>query len=64
MTTFTVYSLDKSRERKVPVGTLVERRKSERGSNIAGLLKLAAVRFKGSPGQTIQIDFRGMLVEL
>jgi len=64
VTTFTVYRVDKFHDRKEPVGTLVERRKSDRGSNIAGLLKLAANRFKVSPGQAIQIDFRGILVEL
>ena len=64
MTTFTVYSVDKVRERKLPVGTLVERRSTERGNNIAGLLKLAAHRFKLSPGQKIQLEFGGLRVEL
>ena len=64
MTTITVYSVDKVRERKVQVGTLVERRKTDRGNNITGLLKLAANRFKLSPGQKIQVEFGGLLVEL
>lgn len=64
MTTFTVYSVDKVRERKVQVGTLVERRRTDRGNNIAGLLKLAANRFKLSPGQKIQVQFGVFLVEL
>jgi len=64
MTTFTVYRVDKVRERKSPVGTLVERRKTDRGNNIAGLLKLAAHRFKLSSGQKIQVEFGGFLVEL
>jgi len=64
MTTLTVYSVDKVRERRVQVGTLVERRRKDRGNNIAGLLKLAANRFKLSPGQKIQIEFGGILVEL
>ena len=64
MTTFTVYSVDKVSERKVQMGTLVERRKTDRGNNIAGLLKLAAHRFKLSSGQKIQVEFGGFLVEL
>lgn len=64
MTTITVYSVDRDRERKVQVGTLVERRKTDRGNNIAGLLKLAANRFKLSPDQKIQVVFGGFLVEL
>ena len=64
MTTFTVYSVDKVSERKVQVGTLVERRRADRGNNIAGLLKLAANRFKLSPAQKIQVKFGGILVEL
>lgn len=64
MTTITVYSVGKDREGKVQVGTLVERRRTDRGNNIAGLLKLAASRFKLSPGQKIQVVFGGFLVEL
>lgn len=63
MTTFTVYSVDKVHERKVQVGTLVERRRTDRGDNIVGLLKLASDRFKLSPGQKIQVRFGGFLVE-
>lgn len=64
MTTITIYSVDKVRERKVQVGTLVERRRKDRGNNIVGLLKLAANRFKLAPGQKIQVEFGGILVEL
>lgn len=63
MTTFTVFSVDKDQERKVRVGTLVERRSTDRGNNIAGLLKLAAYRFKLSPSQKIQVQFGSFLVE-
>jgi len=64
MTTITVYSVDKVRGRKVQVGTLVERRRKDRGNNIIGLLKLAENRFKLFPGQKIQAEFGGILVEL
>ena len=64
MTTFTVYSVDKVSEKKVQVGTLVERRRTDRGNNIAGLLKLAANRFQLSPGKKIQVRFGSFLVEL
>jgi hypothetical protein len=64
VTTFAVYSVDKVRQRKVQVGTVVERRRTDRGNNLSGLLKLAVSRFKASPGQKIQIEFGGFLVEL
>ena len=64
MAPITVYRVDKVRERKVKVGTLVERRRTDRGNNLSGLLKLAASRFKVSPGHQILVDFGGVLVEL
>ncbi|MGA8754684.1 hypothetical protein [Candidatus Deferrimicrobium sp.] len=64
MTTFTVYRFDQAGERKVQVGTLVERRRTDRGNNIVGLLTLAANRFKLSPGQKIQVEFGGIRFEL
>jgi len=63
MTTFTVFSVDKAPEREVKVGTLVERRRTDRGNNIAGLLKLAVHRFKLSSDEKIQVQFGGFLVE-
>ena len=63
MTTFTVFRVDEVRERKVKVGTLVERRGTDRGNNLAGLIKLAAKRFKLTPGHKIQVQFGDFLVE-
>lgn len=62
--TFLVYLVNQGRASKVQVGTLVERRTRDRGDNIAGLLKLAGNRFKSSPDQKIQVDFKGFRVEL
>ena len=64
MTTFSVFRIDKARDRKVQVGTLVERRGRDRGNNLAGMLKLAAERFKFPSGETIQVEFGGIRVEL
>ena len=64
METCKVYLVNKQRASKIPVGTLVERRGAERGNNIVGLLKLAAIRFNVSLGQTIQINFRGICAEI
>lgn len=64
MKPFPVYRIDPSDAAKVRIGVLVERRKKERGNNLAGLLKRAAARFKASPDQHIQIVFQGMTVEL
>jgi len=63
MATFNVYRVDKNRERKVQVGTVVERRGTDRGNNIAGLLNIAANQFKLLPGQKILINFGMFLIE-
>ena len=41
MKAYTVYQIDHIRHVKEPVGTVWERRKSDRGNNFEGLLKLA-----------------------
>ena len=64
METCMVYLVDKQRASKIKVGTLMERRRAERGNNIVGLLKLAALRYNLLLGQTIQVNFRGILVEM
>ncbi len=63
MSAFTVYRIDPPESGRIPVGTVVERRKNERGNNIAGLLRLAITRYKRSPDQKFQVDFRGLRVE-
>lgn len=44
-----VYRVDYVRKTKVRIGTVVERRKRERGDNLAGLLHLARKMFAASP---------------
>ena len=44
-----VYRVDYVRKTKVRIGTVVERRKRERGDNLAGLLRLARKMFAASP---------------
>jgi hypothetical protein len=41
MKAYTVYQIDHIRHVKEPVGTVMERRKLDRGNNFEGLLKLA-----------------------
>jgi hypothetical protein len=64
MGTCQVYLVNKQRASKIPLGTLIERRRTERGNNIVGLLRLAAIRHNVSSGQTIQINFRGIVAEM
>ncbi len=40
-----VYRLDRETKAKVPLGVLVERRKSERGQNVIGMLRRARKEF-------------------
>ncbi len=55
MKSLTVYRLDPKDKRKVPVGTVTERRKGERGSNLVGLLRMAKNTFVSSPGESLQV---------
>ena len=63
MSAFTVYRGDPPGTGRVPVGTVVERRRNERGDNIKGLLRLAIARYKRSPEEKYQVDLRGLRVE-
>jgi len=63
MSAFTVYRIDPPGSKRTPVGTVVERRLAERGSNIAGLILLAIANYKRSPKEKYQVDFRGLRVE-
>jgi hypothetical protein len=64
MKSFPVYQVENGRASRVPVGQLVERRSKDRGDNLAGLLKLAAIQFKSTPNDRIRVDFSGILVEI
>lgn len=59
-----VYLVNKQRASKIPLGTVMERRSTERKNNIVGLLKLAAIRYNLLMGQTMQIYFRGICAEM
>lgn len=48
MKTYTVYRVDYIRHSTEPVGTMLERRKKDRGDNIDALLKLAKKIFPTS----------------
>jgi len=63
MSAFTVYRIDPPGTGRIPVGTVVERRQNERGNNIVGLLRLAVTRYKRSPEEKFQVDFRGLRVK-
>ena len=45
MPTFLVYCHDKETDTKIPLGVLVERRKTDRGDNHNGMLRLARKEF-------------------
>lgn len=49
MRPISVYRVDYVRKTKVRIGTVVERRKTERGDNLKGLLFLARKSFASSP---------------
>lgn len=48
MNTVMVYRLDQETKTKIPLGVLVDRRKSDRGDNVIGMLRLARREFAES----------------
>jgi hypothetical protein len=64
MKNLTVYRVvDRKKKKVVPVGTVLERRKGERGSNFVGLLRIAKKTFVSSPGDSLQIQAGNMRVD-
>lgn len=59
----TVYRLDPEKKTRVPVGTILERRKGERGSNLVGILRVARKTFVSSPEDSLQIQAGSMWIE-
>ncbi len=59
----TVYRLDRDKKTRVPVGTILERRKGERGSNLVGILRIARKTFVSSPDDSLQIQAGSMWIE-
>lgn len=55
MKTFIVYRVDYVHGSKIPVGTVTERRMTERGANFFDLLQLARKRFAESPMDAYRI---------
>lgn len=62
MKNLTVYRVDRKNRTKVPIGTVVERRKGERGSNLVGLLRTARAIFIPSPGELLQVEADNMWI--
>ena len=54
-----VYRVDYVRKTKVRIGTVVERRRKERGDNLIGLLRLARKMFAASPQEAFLIALDG-----
>lgn len=59
----TVFRVDRETRTKVPVGTVVERRKEERGKNLVGLLQVARKDFVFSRGDQLQIQADNLRIE-
>lgn len=64
MKSVTVYRVDHARNTRIPLGSLIERRKKERGRNFVGLLRLARDKFAISPRECLQVDAGGLWIEL
>lgn len=59
----TVYRVDRETRTKVPIGTVVERRKEERGRNLIGLLQLARKDFVAARDDALQIQADNLWIE-
>jgi len=63
MKRLTVYRVDRENRTKTPIGTVVERRKGERGSNLVGLLRTAREIFIASPGEQLQVQADNLWID-
>lgn len=52
--TVTVYHVDYVKQKKIPIGTVVERRKRSRPENLAGLLRIARKKYSSTPQEAFQ----------
>ena len=55
MKNVTVYVVDYVHKMKTPIGSMVERRKADRGDNLMGLLKRARKHYASTPDTAFQI---------
>ncbi len=55
MQSVTVYRIDYAKKTRVPIGTVVERRKKDRGDNLLGLLRVARKTYSSLAQDSIQI---------
>ncbi len=55
MKSVTVYRIDHVSKTRVPIGTVVERRKKDRGDDLVGLLRVARKTYSSSALDSIQI---------
>lgn len=55
MKSVTVYRIDYVKKTRVPIGTVVERRKKDRGDCLLGLLRVARKTYSSSAQDSIQI---------
>lgn len=59
MNKIVVYRMDDVTKKEVPVGTVEERRKVERGANLVGLIRVARNTFAANPRESFYINLRG-----
>jgi hypothetical protein len=52
--TVTVYHVDYVKHKKIPIGTVVERRRRNRPENLAGLLRIAREKYSSTPQEAFQ----------
>jgi hypothetical protein len=59
MNKIVIYRVDDVTKKEVPVGTVEERRKFERGANLVGLIRVARKTFDVFPKESFYINLRG-----
>ena len=59
MNKIVVYRVDDVTKKVVPVGSVEERRKFERGANLVGLMRLARKMYGAFPRESFHINLKG-----
>jgi len=57
--TVTVYHVDYVKQKKIPIGAVVERRKKDRPENLAGLLRIAREKYSSTAQEAFQTAVDG-----
>lgn len=64
MKTYTVYHVDYVKQKRIPIGTVVEHRGRPRPDNLSGLLRVARKMFSSNPQEAFHVVLSKKALEI